>query len=138
MSVNGNQAGGLVSAFSSLTSAFSNANAQSSADTFKANQLQLSSQASNLQAQSILQTGEQNQGLVGIKAKQQIGQSKANFGGQGVVTSTGSAAVVQSSEAGQAALSEETIKSNAWREAWGLQVNASNEASGCRSSLPPP
>lgn len=123
----GNQAGGFASALATFTAADANANAESSASTFKANQLLLDSQVSSLQAQSTLQAGNMASGLVGKKVASAIGQERASYAAQGVNVDTGSAASTQESTNVQGALEEQTIQSNAWREAWGLRVQSENE-----------
>lgn len=125
----GNQAGGFTSALAAISASFADANAQSSAATFKAGQLRLDSQVSSLQAESTLQAGNAQSALVGKKVASAIGQERASYAAQGINVDTGSAAATQSSSMVQGREEEQTIQSNAWREAWGLRVQSSNELS---------
>lgn len=119
-------AAGILAGLSSISGAYSNSNAQRDVANFKANQLNLNAEAANLQADSTIRAGNEEAGLVGKKVAQTIGQERASAGSQGVVADTGSAANVQKSNQVEGAMSENTIKSNAWRQAWGLRVEASN------------
>ena len=125
----GTQAAGLLSAFSQLGAGFSNSNAESSASQFKASQLQLSSQTAALQASSTINAANQQSTLTSKKVATAEGQARANYGAQGVAVDTGSAAAVQSSTASEGALAEQTIQSNAWREAWGFDIQNLNDKS---------
>lgn len=127
--MNGSQMGGILSALSSLTSANSNANAASDAANFKAQQLQLNSEAASMQAESTIAAGNEEASMVSKKVGQTIGQARASAASQGVVADTGSAADVQKSSQVEGAIAEHTIRSNAWRQAWGLKVEASNDLS---------
>ncbi len=122
-------AAGLVSGITELSSSYSNAQADQSVANFKANQLNLNAQVADIQGQSTLQAASQDVGLMGKKIGSEIGTQRAMAASQGVVADTGSAAEIQKSTRVEGALSEETIKSNAWKQAWGFGVEASNDTS---------
>lgn len=62
----------------------------------------------------------------GQQTRQQIGSQRANAAASGVDVGSGSAADLQGQTAYLGALDQQTIKANAAREAWGYQVDATN------------
>lgn len=126
MDISGRQTGGLISAMSGLGAAFSDANAMKASSDFKARQLDLNAKLADLQGASVIEAGNLESAMVGKKVSQVIGAGRASAAGQGVVVDSGSAAEVQKSSQVQGALEEETIKRNAWKEAWGFETEAEN------------
>lgn len=118
--------GGLGGMLAMFGAGFSNSNAEKSVANFKAKQLELNAQLADLQGESTLRAGEAEAVVVGEKVGKEVGAARASFAGQGVDVDTGSAQAVQSSSDVQGQLAEETIRSNAWRQAWGFDVEASN------------
>ncbi len=68
--------------------------------------------------------GEANVGLAGLKTQQQVGAIKATQAGRGVDVNTGSAKAVQTSQAETGMLDAANIRSNAARQAYGFEVQA--------------
>ncbi len=68
--------------------------------------------------------GESNVGLAGLKTKQEFGAIKAAQAAHGVDVNTGSAKAVQNSQAETGMLNAANIRSNAARQAYGFEVQA--------------
>lgn len=122
----GQKLGGIAGMLSMFSAGYANANAEGAIHDFKANQLRLNAKLAELQGRSTTEAAADEAALVGKKAGQVIGTQRAQFASQGVDVDSGSAASVQSSTLEQAQLTEDQIRTNAWKEAWGFEVESSN------------
>jgi hypothetical protein len=77
-------------------------------------------------ASDALQRGEQEAGRVQMAGEAVEGQQRAGYGAMGVDVNSGSAARTQADTAALTAMDMETVRNNAQREAWGLEVQATN------------
>lgn len=107
-------------------SAMQQSKAQKQEGAFQSQQLTANSRIANLQADDAIFRGNQDAADHRQKVKQLIGAQRAASGAQGIDVNSGSALDVQTDAAGQGAIDELTIKNNAWREAWGYRVQASD------------
>jgi hypothetical protein len=79
------------------------------------------------QATDAIARGKQTEGLFRKQLRGVIGSQRASFAAQGVEVSSGSAEQVQEDTAYQGELDALQIRTNAAREAWGFQVEATGE-----------
>lgn len=77
-----------------------------------------------LQAEDVRRRGETEAELVRKRAKQLSGKQRIALAAQGIDIETGTALAAQEDVAALTALDVSTIRSNAWREAWGLRTEA--------------
>lgn len=78
-------------------------------------------QAADATRRGDLSAGDSRRQSAGV-----LGSQRAAFAGQGVDVNSGSAAAVGAEDTAIAKNEEDTIKNNAWREAWGLNAQADN------------
>jgi hypothetical protein len=76
------------------------------------------------QAQDAIKRGDEGAGRVRRDASMIKGEQRAAYAGQGVDVGSGTAAAIQTETDVVGELDAQTIKNNAWREAWGLQGQA--------------
>lgn len=84
----------------------------------------------DIQGQDAIDRGAKAESQYRDQVKRVIGDQRASYAGQGVEVNSGSAQAVQDETA---VIGEEqalTIRSNAWREAWGYKVQAAGYQSG--------
>lgn len=87
------------------------------------------------QATDAVQVGAQQETLFRQQLKQKIGTERAEYAGQGVEVSTGSALDVQKDTAYQGELDALQIRTNAARQAWGYTVASEGEQLQAQSTL---
>lgn len=92
---------------------------ESQRKTFEINQ-----RFANLQAEDAIKRGDTEAGRHAQKVKRIIGAQRAAIAGQGIEVDTGSALDVQAETAEFGAIDVETIRNNAYREAWGYRTQA--------------
>lgn len=113
---------------SSLAGAYSQSRAIQAQDEFQRQQAAANQRLAALNAQDALRKGDLAAGKVKSQASRIQGSQRAAFVGQGVETGSGSAQDIQNETADYADIDMQTIKNNAWREAWGYRVEALNIA----------
>lgn len=79
-----------------------------------------------MQAQDALKRGDEAASAHKQKVNQMVGSQRAAMASQGIALDSGSALDIQQETATMGAADALTIKNNAWREAWGYRVQASN------------
>lgn len=94
-------------------------------DRFQRSQAAINSRLANMQAEDVIRRGEQD--TVGIRreTRRLQGSQRAAFAGQGVDVNSGSAALIQEETREFGEQDVVTARANAYREAWGLRVEAS-------------
>lgn len=107
-------------------SGYQQSRAQKSEGSFQSQQLMANSRIANLQAEDAIFRGNEDAKAHKQKVKQLIGSQRAAAGAQGIDVNTGSALDVQTDAAGQGEIDALTIRNNAFREAWGYRVQASD------------
>lgn len=80
-----------------------------------------------LQAQDALLRGDQAIMRHGLSTRALLGQQVASAAGQGVSARSGTPAALQADTAAMSAADDATIKMNAYKEAMGLRMQASNQ-----------
>ena len=79
---------------------------------------------SELQAKDAIKRGDREAMLHGNKIRKLIGSQRANLAAQGIEVNADSALDIQAESAQFGAIDMETIRNNAYREAWGYKVQA--------------
>lgn len=100
--------------------------AQKSEGAFQSQQLTANSRIANLQADDAIFRGDRDAKDHKADVKRLIGAQRAAAGAQGIEVNSGSALDVQADAAGEGEIDALTIKNNAFREAWGYRVQASD------------
>lgn len=84
---------------------------------------------SELNAADALKRGEREARLVKRQANQIAGTQRASYAAQGVDVGSGTALDVQNQTDELGNIDAETVRTNAWREAWGYRVQAADQRS---------
>lgn len=84
------------------------------------------SRLSEFFAADSLKRGDTEAEFVKKRGNQIVGAQRASFAAQGIEVDSGTAMAVQEETTKMAELDALTVKNNAWREAWGFKVEASN------------
>lgn len=114
-----------VSAISSASSAYSQSKAIKAQGNYEKNQMQFNAQVADLQATDAVNRGKSDAEIKKKQTKQIIGSQRAALAAQGIEVNSDTSSLIQQDTAGLGAEDIETIKNNAWREAWGYRVQAS-------------
>ena len=116
-------AGAATSAAGSIESA----NAQKQAASYQAQVAQNNAQLASQQASQTMAAGEQASANAGLKARAQVGAIKAAEGASNIDVNTGSALDTRASAAQLGELDAMTVRSNASKQAYGYQTNATSD-----------
>lgn len=81
------------------------------------------------QGKEAIQAGDLEANALARKADQVKGAQRVGYAGQGVDVNTGVAAEMQADTEALSQIDQVTIKTNAWRQAWGYKVEALNSRS---------
>lgn len=91
---------------------------------YQAKMLEINKQFAEFQGEDAIKRGEKTVIDYNQKLSQLMGTQRTSYAGQGVSVGEGSAAQVAEDTAVRGAQDVVTIRSNAWREAWGYRVQA--------------
>lgn len=91
---------------------------------YQARMLELNAKLAEFQAHDSIRRGEVAAGDYQKRVSQIMGAQRVAYAAQGIQLGEGSAAEVATDTAEQAARDVVTIRTNAWREAWGYKVQA--------------
>jgi hypothetical protein len=116
-------AGSAVSAYGAYESGQANSAAAAYQSAVAANNAQIAQQNSRLD----IQAGETASFNQGLKTRAAVGQEKAAQGASGIDVNTGSAPAVRAGTAQMGMLDALTIRSNAAKEAYGQEVQATSD-----------
>lgn len=120
---------GGANAVSSASNAYAQGTAIKMQGNYEKNQLQFNAQVADLQAKDAIARGEVEARNKKKEAKQVIGSQRAGLAAQGIEVNSDTASLIQQDTAGIAAEDVQTIKNNAWREAWGYRMENLNLSS---------
>ncbi len=109
---------------SGLGSGLAQAQAYRAQGEYNARMLILNAKLAEFQAQDALRRGDKEATDYQKRVGQLMGSQRVAYAAQGIQLGEGSAAEVASDTAENAARDVVTIRSNAWREAWGHRVQA--------------
>lgn len=116
--------GALIMGLGTGLNAYAQGSAASAQGAYQQQQHEANARLADLNAADSIRRGETVASDYSKKASQVLGAQKTAYAGQGVDVNSGSAAAVQSETMDVAERDVETIKSNAWREAWGFKTQA--------------
>lgn len=119
------------STISSITTANSQAAAIKMQGNYQKDQQQFNAQIADLQAKDATARGNKAAEAKRKETKRMIGAQRAALAAQGIEVNEDTALLIQEDTAGLGAEDVQEIKNNAWREAWGYQVESldySNQA----------
>lgn len=113
-------------AMSSASTAYSQSQAIKMQGNYQKNQLQFNAQVAGLQADDAISRGNKAAANKKRETKQIIGKQRAALAAQGIEVNSDTALLIQEDTAGLGAEDVQTIKNNAWREAFGYKVQATD------------
>lgn len=120
----------------SLVGAINESNALRDQGDFAQKQYEANARISDEKAKEAIKRGNKNSFQHAKKVKQVIGSQRAKLAAAGIDVNSGSAMDIQLETAEYGLDDAETIKNNAWKEAWGFEVDAVNQrAQGEMSNL---
>lgn len=93
---------------------------------FKEFQLNYNADLAEMKAEDAIRQGDKQADIYQKQVNQMIGAQRANYAAQGVELDSGSAAQIAEDTAAQGASNILQLKNNAWREAWGYRVQATD------------
>jgi hypothetical protein len=111
----------------SLGQGFSNASAEEMSGKFQRAQSERNAKFAELMGEQALAAGEKQAKEYQVKVNQMVGSQRAALAGSGVDVNSGSALEIQNDTAELGALDVETIKNNAWRQAFGFKQQAASD-----------
>ncbi len=115
-----------IQSINALSSAHNQAKAMKAQGAYMKQQAQTNARLSMMSADDAIKRGDLESGKVRRKASQVLGAQKVNAAAQGIDINSGSAADLQTETEVMSDHDINTIKNNAWREAWGFRVQAQN------------
>lgn len=118
--------GPIISGLGFGLNAFAQGQAAKEQGEFQKQQYEANAQIADMQASDAIKRGDVQASDYSKKAGQVLGAQRSAYAGQGVDVNSGSAAAIQDETQNVAARDIATIKSNAWREAWGFRSQATS------------
>ena len=120
---------GLFTGATQLASGFMQAGAIKAQASWESGQLERNAALMDFQAKEAVRMGEKEAQQRALQTKKLMGRQRAVAAAQGIDVDSGSALDIAQETAGMGALDVATIRNNAWKQAWGFQVQASNARS---------
>lgn len=111
---------------SSFASSYSQSQAMESQGIFNAQLAETNARLARLQAEDAIARGEKEAANHKNRVGQMVGSQRAAMAAQGISVDSGSAAQIQAETYAIGDEDARTIRTNAWREAWGYQTQAIN------------
>jgi hypothetical protein len=109
-----------------IGSSIMQAQAIKSQSKFEASQLKMNAKLQRFQASEAIRMGENEAQRHAMSVKKLMGRQRAVAAASGIEVSDGSAMDIQQETAGMGALDILTIRNNAWKQAWGYRVSATD------------
>ena len=120
----------LSSLFTQGLSGFANAYSQATAyeiqGNYQKNAAEFNAKLAEIQGEDAVRRGDRAAAQVIKQGRQAQGAQRASLAAQGIDVNSGTAAQIQEDTAVLSELDALTVKTNAWRERWGLKVSAVN------------
>ena len=118
--------GNAVSSWASYKASKANAQAIYAASEYQRRQFIRNAELAGLQAESAVNRGTQEANKVRALGRRVVSSQRAAFAASGIEVDSGTALDLQAESIGLAAQDAEVVKTNAYREAWGHRLEASN------------
>jgi hypothetical protein len=93
---------------------------------FQKRQFDRNARVNDIQAEDATRRGDLESTSVLGASRREAGSQRAATGAQGIDANSGSAALVRADIQRAGELDAQTVKNNAWREAWGYKTEAAN------------
>jgi hypothetical protein len=116
-----------VSALSAITTAIGSARAATAQGEIENSIAQTNAAIAGVQSKQTLEAGDIEASRKNLQTQQQVGAERASQGASGTDVASGSNALVRNATTGAGAIDELTIRNNAARQAWGYQVQATQD-----------
>lgn len=110
-----------------VTSSYGEGEASKSAASYRKNIAKINENYARIQAEQVIKAGEKTATNYNRQIKQMIGTQRSSFASQGVDVNEGTAAEIQLETADFGAEDAQTIRSNAFLQAWGFKTQARND-----------
>lgn len=117
------------SALGTMSSSYAQAKAAKTEGRYQQQQFETNARLADIQAKDAIKRGDKESANHMKKVRAMIGSQRAKMAAQGIDANSGSALDIQMDTAIYGSMDAQTIKNNAWREAWGYRVQA-NDYSG--------
>lgn len=118
-----------VQSVNSISSAYTQSQAMRAQGDYQKQQSETNARLATIQSADAMKRGDLEANAVKRKAAQIEGSQRASAAAQGVDINSGSALDIQAETETNSAIDIQTVKNNAWREAWGYKVQALNSRS---------
>ena len=122
-------------AVTSLAGAFTQAQAQQDQASFAAAQYKQNQKIALAQGALAESIGDKNASIAAKQGQAQVGDQRLAAAASGIDVNSGSAAGLQADTEYQSQLNQMTIKNNAWREAWGYQMQAAGAGTQAQMAM---
>lgn len=109
---------------SSIGNAYSQSQAIRAQSRHQRDMLETNQRIAEMQADDAIKRGDKEAAKIGQQVKQTVGSQRAALAAQGIDVDVGSAADIQESTRALGVQDMQTVRMNAWKEAWGLKVEA--------------
>lgn len=113
---------------SQLATSYSESKAIEAQSSFQSQQLEGNAALAEIQAKDAIKRGERDAKNFRIKTRLDVGEARAALAAQGQDLADADALAIQQDIVGFGAIDEETIKNNAWREAFGYRSQAAESS----------
>lgn len=114
----------LISGFAGAADAYNQVQGMALQSEFQQKMFERNERMAKLQAEDATRRGEREAGKLRKGVRGMIGKQRAALAAQGIAIDSGDALTIQEETASFGALDAITIRTNAWREAWGYKMNA--------------
>lgn len=91
---------------------------------YQAQQIEANVRLAEIQAEDAIRRGDKQADQAAKEYRKIMGAQRANFAGQNIAVDSDSALDIQTETQAMASENLQTIRNNAWREAWGYRVQA--------------
>jgi len=115
-----------VGAISSAATAYSQAQAYEAQGYYQKKMSKINASFAEMEAEDAIKRGDREAGDVRRRGKKIHGAQRAALAAQGIDIDSGSALDIQDEARSMTEQDALTVRNNAWREAWGYRVQASN------------
>lgn len=119
-------ASGGVKAYSAMKGAANQSAALKAKGAFEQQQADTNARLLEMQGEDALRIGDLESSSIRSQGKQAAGAQKVSAAASGIDATSGSAGVAQEESLAMSQRDAQTVKNNAWREAWGFKVKAAD------------
>lgn len=114
----------LISGIGGVADAYNQTQGMALQSEFQQKMFERNERMAKIQAEDAVRRGERDASKLRKGVRGVIGRQRAALAAQGIAIDSGDALTIQEETASFGALDAITLKTNAWREAWGYRMNA--------------